>query len=403
MSTRDEQLAMLAVRVGAHVQRGQDVVVLAFDVEQAPIARAVAEAAYAEGARFVSVLYWDQHVKRSRLAHAPADSLSFQPSWWNAMVSELTERRSALIVIWGDPDRELLDGVSSERVASDHFPLTPNLFTAASRGEFSWTIIPGPCPGVAEAMLGVRDVERLWEVMTPILRLDATDPPLAWQQHLARLQDRVDALARHAFAALRFRGAGTDLRVGLLAGARWMTAALETQWGAPMVVNMPSEEVFTTPDNRCTDGVVRVTRPINLVGGGVVENLTVRFAQGRVVEVAATRGADLVRSQMAADAGASRLGEVALVDGSSPIGQSGIVFGDILIDENATSHIAWGNAYAFTVPDLPEDEQAQVALGFNRSIVHQDAMIGGPEVDVFGLDRDGDETPVISDDQWVLG
>lgn len=402
MSTREGRLAGLAVRVGACVRPGQDVVVLAFDVEQAPIARAVAEAAYADGARFVSVVYWDQHVKRSRLVHAPADSLPFQPDWWNAMVAELIERRSALIIVWGDPNRDLLDGIPSDRVASDHFPLTPNLFAAASRGEFSWTFIPGPCPGLAEAMLGTRDVDRLWEVLIPILRLDAPDPAQAWQEHIARLRDRVEALERHEFTALRFRGGGTDLTVGLLGPARWMTAALETQWATPMLVNMPSEEVFTTPDHRQTDGIVCVTRPINLIGGGQVENLTIRFDHGRVVEIDASRGAELVRAQMATDAGASRLGEVALVDGSSPIGQTGLVFGDILIDENATSHIAWGNAYAFTVSDLPEDKDEQVALGFNRSDVHQDAMIGGPEVDVVGLDRHGAAIPLISDDARVL-
>jgi aminopeptidase len=402
VTTREDQLAKLAVRVGARVQAGQDVVVLAFDVEQAPIARAIADAAYADGARFVSVLYWDQHVKRSRLTRATAESLSFQPDWWNAMVAELIERRSALIVLWGDPNRELLDGIPSERVASDRFPLTPNLFVAASRGEFSWTIIPGPCPGLASAMLGAPDVDRLWEVLAPMLRLDAPDPQLAWQEHVARLRGRIEALERHRFSALRFRGAGTDLTVGLLAQTRWMSAALETQWGTPMQVNMPSEEVFTTPDHRQTDGVVQATRPINLVGGGRVEGLAIRFERGRVVDVDATRGADLVRAQMATDAGGSRLGEIALVDGSSPIGQTGIVFGDILIDENATSHMAWGNAYAFTVSDLPEDEEAQVALGFNRSDVHQDVMIGGPEVDVLGLSRNGDEISVISNDKWVL-
>lgn len=181
-----------------------------------------------------------------------------------------------------------------------------------------------------------------------------------------------------------------------------MTAALETRWGAPMVVNMPSEEVFTTPDYRQTDGVVHVTRPINLIGGGRVEDLTIRFERGRVVRVDAALGADLVRTQMAADAGACRLGEVALVDGSSPVGQTGMVFGDILIEENATSHIAWGNAYAFTAPDLPEDAEEQVALGFNRSAVHQDVMIGGPQVEVLGIDQHGDEIPVISADAWVL-
>jgi aminopeptidase len=251
-------------------------------------------------------------------------------------------------------------------------------------------------------MLGEADVDRLWDVLRPILRLDAAEPERASRTHVARLQERAAILERHTFLALRFVGAGTDLTVGLLEQARWMTAALQTRWGAPMVVNMPSEEVFTTPDRRHADGIVRVTKPIHLLGGGRVEGLVVRFERGRVVEVEATRGADLVRAQMASDDGASRLGEVALVDGSSPVGQTGMVFGDILIDENAASHIAWGNAYAFTVPDLPADRDAQIALGFNRSDVHQDAMIGGPEVDIFGVDQNGAEIPVISNDAWVL-
>jgi aminopeptidase len=384
------------------VQPGQDVVVLTFDVEQAPIARAVAEVAYEQGARLVSVVYWDQHVKRSRLMHAPAATLSSVPDWWEAMVAECVARRSALIVVWGDPHRALMDDVPSDRVAEDHMPLTPSLFQAVSQGQMSWRFVPGPCPGLAQAMLGTPDVDRLWELMAPILRLDAAEPELAWREHVGRLRERVAALERHRFAALRFRGGGTDLTVSLLGQARWMTAALETQWGSSMVANMPSEEVFTTPDHRRTHGVVRLTRPLNLIGGGRAEGVTIRFDTGRVVDVEATRGADLVRAQMATDPGAARLGEVALVDGSSPVGKTGIVFGDVLIDENATSHIAWGNAYAFTAPDLPEDEEAQVALGFNRSAIHQDAMIGGPEVDVLGLHGDGRETPVIAADDWVL-
>jgi aminopeptidase len=177
---------------------------------------------------------------------------------------------------------------------------------------------------------------------------------------------------------------------------------MKTSWGTSMVVNMPSEEVFTTPDYRRTEGVARVTRPINLIGGGHVEELVIRFEQGQVVEVDAARGAERVRAQMGVDPGAARLGEVALVDGSSPVGQTGMVFGDILIDENATSHLAWGGAYAFTMPELPDDAEAQDALGFNRSVVHQDAMVGGPEVDVLGVDHDGAETPIIAGDKWVL-
>jgi aminopeptidase len=397
-----ERLAELAVRVGVGVQEGQDVVVLAFDVEQAPIVRAVAEVAYAAGARFVSVLYWDQHVKRSRLMHASEGTLGFLPDWWEAMIAECVQRRSALIIVWGDPHRALLDDIPSDRVASDHMPLTPSLFQAVGGGEISWTFIPGPCPGIAEAMLGVPDVARLWELLTPMLRLDAADPERAWREHVARLHERAAILERCHFSALRFRGGGTDLTVGLLAGARWLSAGLQTTQGTPMVVNMPSEEVFTTPDHRRTEGVVRATRPINLIGGGRVEGLTIRFEHGRAVCVDATRGAELARAQVATDPGAARLGEVALVDGSSPVGKTGIVFGDVLIDENATSHIALGSAYAFTMPELPDDEEAQDALGFNRSDVHQDVMIGGPEVEVLGIDRDGANVPVISGDAWVI-
>ena len=166
---------------------------------------------------------------------------------------------------------------------------------------------------------------------------------------------------------------------------------------------MPTEEVFTTPDFRRVDGHVRATRPFHLTSGGSVEGLELRFAAGRLESVAATRGAELVRRQMAADPGAARLGEVALVDGSSPVGRAGRVFGDVLFDENATSHIAWGGAYAFTVPDLPPDEAEHEALGVNHSVVHQDVMIGGPEVAVLGVDRHGAEVPIIAGDAWVLG
>jgi aminopeptidase len=402
MDARAERLAELAVKVGAGVQPGQDVVILVSDVEQAPIARAVAEAAYAAGARLVSVRYWDQHVKHSRLRHAPIETLGSIPDWWDAIIEEAVRRRSAVISVWGDPHRTLFDDIPSDRIGRDHSPFIPSMLDAASNGRIAWTVIPGPCPGVAQAILGEPDVDRLWELLTPMLRLDATDPVAAWREHVAHLHDRAAIMERHGFAALRFRGGGTDLTVGLLAGARWLSAGIQTAWGAPIVVNMPSEEVFTTPDRRRADGVVRATRTINLTGGGRVEGLAIRFEGGRAVEVDATRGADLVRTQMVRDGGAVRLGEVALVDGSSPVGRTGMVFGDTLIDENATSHIAWGNAYAYSVPDLPEDKDAQAALGFNRSTVHQDAMIGGPEVEVVGITGDGAEIPVISADAWVI-
>lgn len=396
------RLAELVVSVGVDVRPGQDVVVLGWDVEHAPIVRAVAERAYRRGARYVSALYWDAPVKRARLEHAPADTLGFVPDWWHTITTECAARQSAAIFVHGFAHPQLFDDVPPHRMTRDVMPITPEFWQAADRGEIAWTVIPGPSPGVARGMLGEPDTDRLWELLAPILRLDAADPEEAWRHHLAGLRARAALLDERHFTGLRFRGGGTDLTLGLLPQARWLTVESQTKWGSSVVFNMPSEEVFTTPDHRRTEGVVRITRPLQLSRGGRAEGLVLRFADGRIVDVQADRGAEFVRAQLGVDEGASRLGEVALVDGASPVGQSGMVFGDGLIDENATSHIAWGDGFISAMADLPAAREAQMAIGFNRSDIHQDAMIGGPDVDVFGIDAQGHEVPVIVDDRWTL-
>jgi aminopeptidase len=395
-------LARLAVGVGVDVQQGQDVVVIAHDVELAPIVRAVAEAAYRRGARYVSAVYWDQHVKRSRLLHAPEDTLQFVPDWFDGIITEAAARQSAIVSVVGDPSPNLLDDIPPERAALDAMPTTPKAIEILSGGDVAWTVVPGASPGVARTVLGEPDVARLWRLLAPLLRLDADDPEHAWREHIARLVARAALLDAHGFSAIRFRGGGTDLTVGLLERARWTSSAMTTRWGHRMVINLPTEEVFTTPDFRRTEGVVRATRPMELTSGGRIEDLVLKFENGRVTDVRATRGAELVRAQMAGDPGAAFLGEVALVDGSSPVARTGVVFHNVLIDENATSHIAWGDAYTSTVPDLPADAEAQRELGFNRSGTHQDAMIGGPDVDVHGVTSIGAEVPIIVGDRWVL-
>jgi aminopeptidase len=267
----------------------------------------------------------------------------------------------------------------------------------------NWTFVPAVSRGIAERVLGTPDVETYWQVLAPILRLDADDPIEAWRRHIATLRTRGDALDAAGLRALRFRdGAGTDLRVGLLRGARWLSGGITTNWGREMVVNMPTEEVFTTPDNRLTEGTVVATRPFQIVGGMTIEGALLRFEGGRVVEIEAARNAEALRAHLASDQGAARLGEVALVDGGSPVGRSGRVFNDVLLDENATCHIALGSAYPFTVPALPEDPEARAELGFNTSAIHQDLMIGGPQVAVDGIDDTGNFVPILRDDAWVL-
>jgi aminopeptidase len=396
-------LAKLTVHVGADMRPGQDVLIMAGDPAQAPVARAIVEEAYASGARYVSVVYWDGPVKASRLRHAPEDSLGFVPEWFRRTITEAIERRAAAITLTGDPDPGVFADIDQERLGRDLMPQIPEIFDLIGSAEVNWTVVPGPSPGWATRLFGEPDEERLWQTLAPILRLDADDPVRAWRDHVARLEERAGTLNERAFSAVRFEGPGTDLTVGLIEGHRWLAGVFPTTWGPVPVVNLPTEEVFTTPDRARVEGTVRMTKPVLMAGGALIEGLRLRFEGGRAVEVQADTNEDAVRSQLAFDEGASRLGEVALVDGSSPVGQSGIVFGDILLDENAASHVAWGHAYELAVPGLPKGRAEQEGLGFNLSSVHQDAMIGGPEVSVDGVEAGGARVPIIRDDAWVLG
>jgi aminopeptidase len=398
---RLERFAKLAIHAGADLHAGQDVFIHAWDPVQAPLARAIAEEAYASGARYVSVAYWDSQVKASRLRHAPDDSLAFIPDWFRRFATEAVDRRAAAISIFGDPDPTVFDGIDPARAGRDQMPFIPENLELIASGEVNWTCVPGPSAAWAERLFGEPDEDRLWEVLTPILRLDADDPVAAWRERAAVLHERSEQLNERRFDAIRFDGPGTDLTVGLAPGHRWCEAGFPTKWGATPFVNIPSEEVFTAPDRNRVDGTVAMTRPVLIAGGAVVQGLRLRFEGGRVVSADADTNEDAIRSQLAFDDGASRLGEVALVDGTSPVGRSGIVFGDILLDENATSHIAWGRAYEATLPGLPEDRSEWAGRGFNLSAVHQDAMIGGPDVTVSGIGG-GTETPVVDNDVWVL-
>jgi aminopeptidase len=396
-----ERFADLVVRVGANVQPGSGVL-LGADIAHLEIARAVVDRAYAAGAAWVEVDWSDGPIQHSRLTHASIESLTRARPWAIQRTREWAAGDGVTIRLSGDPDPHLLDDVDPVKAAA--FPVEEAMaFQEALFGQqLRWTVVAAPNPGWAREVFGEPDVERLWDAVATAMRLDEPDPVTAWQARAAELAARGRALDALDLAEVRYHGAGTDLTVGLVPDSRWNGGGGTDRNGLAYMPNIPTEEVFTSPDRRRADGTITLTKPV-IVNGQLVEGLRVTFAGGRVVEVTAASGADAVRAQLDTDEGARSLGEVSLVDRDSRIAKAGILFHNMLFDENAGCHVAWGQSFPIAVAggvEMSDDER--FGLGLNRSAVHTDVVIGGAGMTVTGTGPRG-TVDIIRDDEWVLG
>ncbi|HEY6213546.1 MAG TPA: aminopeptidase [Vicinamibacterales bacterium] len=416
MKPRDVPLqtyAELAVRVALNLRAGQRLMIIGplmnggVSLEAAPLVREVAASAYRAGAELVEAMWGDEPMQLARFGHAGASTFGAFSAWLPNALVEHAERGGAILSVYAN-DPDLLASAPPDRVgalqqATSH---AVNRFRELiSRNQTNWAVVAAAGEAWAAKVFADEPADRqlplLWDTIVRLCRLDRADPVAAWRDHLEALLSRSDELNRRHYAALKFRGPGTDLTVGLPPAHLWISGASTSKTGIRFVPNLPTEEVFTIADRLRVEGRVRATKPLSS-GGMLIEDFELTFKEGKVVSLTAARGEEVLRKLLETDATAGRLGEVALVPHGSPIAQSGRLFYNTLFDENAASHVALGSAYKFTLDgaDAMNDAEFEKAGG-NRSAIHVDFMIGSSELDVDGVTAQGSSEPLMRKGEWV--
>src|SRR5687768_6816961 len=393
-----ERFADLVVGFGANVQPDQ-IVAVGCEPGKEYLVRALAASAYRHGAKFVDVGWFDPHIKRARIEFARPETLEFVPPWYGERVLALGDQRAARVAISGPAAPGLMADLDPVLVGKDRLPTVREGIKVVNERTTNWTICPCPTQTWADLVFGDLDeaerLPRLERELLHVLRLDEDDPIAAWRSRADTLVGSAERLTERRFDALHYEGPGTDLTIGLLPSARWLAARFQTVDGIEHMPNLPTEEVFTTPDPERTEGTVTSTKPLVLTDGTVVRDLVVRFEGGRVAELSASEGGETLRTITETDDGAARLGEVALVDREGRIGELGTIFYDTLLDENAASHIALGQGFPFVLDD--EDRERS-----NDSQIHIDFMIGSNALSVTGITTDGERVPVLVEGRWQI-
>jgi aminopeptidase len=403
----------LAVKVGLNLRAGQRLLIIGplasggVSLEAAPLVRHIVASAYQAEAPYVEVIWGDEALQLVRFQHAPRDSFGEFSDWLPKALFEHAEAGHAVLSVYAnDPDQlkdqpAVLVGAVQQAVSRGVRPFRELI----SRNWTNWTVVAAAGAGWAARVFPQlpreQQVPRLWDAIGALCRLDRPDPVVAWEEHLKALALRRDYLNAKRYAALKYKGPGTELTIGLPEGHLWVSGRSESRSGIAFAPNLPTEEVFTMPHADRVDGTVRSTKPLSY-GGTVIENFELTFAGGRVVRVAAERGQAVLQQLVDTDAGAARLGELALVPHGSPVAQSGLLFYNTLFDENAASHVALGSAYKFTMSGGENmDDDAFERAGGNRSAVHVDFMIGSSALDVDGVLSGGTSEPLMRKGEWV--
>ncbi len=410
MTTFKENLtkyAELAVKVGVNIQKGQSLYISA-SIDNPEFVRLLTKTAYEVGAKQVYVDWTDDVITRTRFELAPSESFTDFPAWKIQEREQLAEQGAAFMsVVSSSPD--LLKGIDSSRIAA--FQKTAGTALSKYRqyvqsDKISWTVIAAPSkawaakvfPEVAED----QQISALWEAIFKAVRADVESPIEAWSKHDDTLHEKVDYLNDKNYLKLHYTAPGTDLTIELPKGHLWCGAGSVNQKGETFMANMPTEEVFTVPWKTGVDGVVSSTKPLSY-GGNIIDDFKITFEKGRIVQVEAAEGQEVLQQLVDTDEGAKYLGEVALVPHHSPISESGLLVYNTLFDENASNHLAIGSAYAFCLEGGKKMTQEELhENGLNQSITHVDFMIGSDQMDIDGILEDGTKEPIFRGGNWAF-
>lgn len=407
-----EKYVDVILKVGLNLQRGQRLLIGAsIDtplLELTPFIELIVKNAYKLGARFVDVLWNDPQLHLIRFQHAPRDSFEEFPTWRTNAKLEFFEKGDAFLVIFAstpdlfeDVDPELVKIMMRTRL-KHHQPI----YDLWKKNATNWTGITAPVGRWAKKVFPDispdEQISKLWEIIFDICHIKQKDPVSAWKDHIKQLAIRSKYLTKKQYKTLKMVGPGTDLIIGLPKRHIWRSGSMTSQNGIDFVGNIPTEEVFTIPHKDKTEGVVTMTKPVHFQGN-LIENIKMTFSRGKVIEFTAGKGKDLLENIIKTDEGASCLGEVALVPNSSPISQTGLLFYELGIDENASNHIALGIGFNFNLKDgeLMSEEEF-IAAGGNTSMIHIDFMIGSGEMDVEGILENGTSEPIMRKGEWAF-
>ncbi len=404
---RLKQYASLAVEVGVNVQPGQALYVMA-PISAASFVRIVARRAYEVGARHVHVDWSDETITRTRFELAPEEALSEYPMWHAKGREEMAAGGAAFLwVVAEDPD--LLKGIDPARIAA--FSKAASAALQPFRhyqmnNKIAWSIVAVPSPAWANKvfpdMAETDRVTALWNAIFSATRVDVPEPVTTWREHARSLESHASELNRRKFKALRYRGPGTDLTIGLPEGHLWVCAGSNNEQGTSFIPNMPTEEVFTAPLKGSVNGTVASSKPLSY-GGNLIEDFSLTFRDGRIVEYTAGKSFDTLKQLIETDEGSHYLGEVALVPHRSPISDTNLIFYNTLFDENAACHLAIGFALPFCLEGGTAMNKEQLReRGLNDSLTHVDFMIGNAELDIEGIDADGNAIPVFRKGNWAI-